>query len=252
MLKICAIASGSNGNCYYVGNSESAILVDAGISRKQILLRMEQKNLNPSILKAIFISHEHHDHCCGAKVLSKKLGIPVYVTPNTFHNCWKPHRPANTVFFNAGDTVKIGDFFIHTFSKKHDAADPCSFRVEYKHTNVGVFTDIGESCENIKYQLNKCHILFLESNYDEEMLWNGKYPEHLKARIDSEYGHLSNNQAKKLLENHHNPSLKLVILSHISQENNTPELVLSVFEEFKNQFNIEISNRHVAGEVFDF
>jgi len=250
MIEICAIASGSNGNCYYAGNENSAILVDAGISGKQALIRMEKRNLNPGKIKAIFISHEHNDHFRCVKAMSKKIGVPVYMTSVTLNGSWKHHRPKNIVLFNPGDIVTIDDIFVHTFLKKHDAAEPCSFRIEHNGVSVGVFTDIGEPCDNLKFHLKKCHALFLESNYDPEMLWAGSYPYYLKKRIDSEYGHLSNIQAKELLKEYQHPDLQILLLSHISQENNLPEIALSVFDEFKDKFRIEVTNRYDVGEVF--
>ena len=250
MIEICSIASGSNGNCYYVGNETTAILVDAGLSGKQVLIRMEKRNLNPNKIKAIFISHEHNDHFRCAKTLSKKIGVPVYMNSITLNNSWKHHRPKDIILFEPGDVITIDDTLVHTFLKKHDAAEPCSFRIEYKGLNVGVFTDIGDPCENLKYHLNKCQALFLESNYDEKMLWEGSYPYYLKKRIDSEYGHLSNIQARNLLKEHQHPDLQILLLSHLSQENNSPEIALSVFDEFKEKFKIEVTNRYEVGEVF--
>ncbi len=142
MLEICAIASGSNGNCYYVGNKNDAILIDAGISKKQILLRMKQRNLLHDKIKAIFISHEHSDHISGARVMSKRLNIPVYITPKTYNGAYKNQRPDYPKFFAPGDIVEIGEFSIHSFLKNHDASEPCSFRVQYRDKNIGVFTDI--------------------------------------------------------------------------------------------------------------
>jgi len=250
MIEICAIASGSNGNCYYVGNENTAILVDAGISGKQILIRMEQKNLNPNKVKAIFISHEHNDHFRCVKALSKKTGAPVYLTSQTLESSWKRHRPKDIILFKPGEIVAIDDISVHTFLKMHDAIEPCSFRIEHNGLSIGVFTDIGEPCENVINHLNKCQALFLESNYDEEMLWAGSYPYFLKKRITSEYGHLSNIQAKKLLKEHQNPALQIVLLSHLSQENNRPEIALSTFDEFKDKFRVEVTNRYEVGEVF--
>src|SRR5690606_38576491 len=149
MIEICAIASGSNGNCYYIGNNQDAVLIDAGISCRQVLLRMKDKGLDPAKLKAIIISHEHSDHMLGARVLEKKLNIPVYITARTFNSAYRNMQPAWPKYFAPGDEVKIGEFTIHSFSKNHDASEPCSFRIEYKNKNVGVFTDIGEPCNNV-------------------------------------------------------------------------------------------------------
>jgi len=249
MIELCAIASGSNGNCYYIGNEHQAILVDAGITARQIISRMRHKNLDPARVKAIFISHEHVDHTNGARVLSKKLNIPVYLTSRTFVAMFPRHKPMAPRFFEPGQEINVGLFRIHTFLKKHDAAEPCSFRVEYDGFHVGVLTDIGSQNENVVYHLNLCHALFLETNYDEKMLWEGKYPLPLKQRIASDHGHLSNDQAFDLVKNHSGNHLQVVFLSHLSAENNTLETAMDRFEELKHRFRIHLTSRNAPGEV---
>ncbi len=251
MIKICSIASGSNGNCYYVSNGDESILIDVGISRKQVLERMSSKGLDASKIKAIFISHEHTDHYRGVRVLSNKLSVPVYITQKTYEKSWHPNRPKSYRFFSPGDIINVGRFKIHSFLKNHDAVEPCSFRVEHNNTNVGVLTDIGSACDNVKKHLSLCDALFLESNYDEDMLFNGTYPQHLKVRVSSDKGHLSNKDAAKLLEEYHNENLKLVLLSHLSGENNKPEIALSAFDNLKNKFKIDIAGRNSISDVYE-
>jgi phosphoribosyl 1,2-cyclic phosphodiesterase len=250
MIEICAIASGSNGNCYYIGNSEDAILVDAGVSRRQVLERMSQRHLNPQKIKAILISHEHADHFRGVRVLSKKLGVPVYMTKKSWDKSWHPNRPSDVRLFEPGQIVEIGSFSIHTFLKNHDAAEPCSFRVEHAGVNVGVFTDIGKACNNVTSHIGLCQALFLESNYDEDMLWSGAYPWHLKVRVAGDNGHLSNKQAYELLDEFHHPELKVVYLSHLSQENNRPDLAAKAFSPFEGRFDVKVTNRFAASDVY--
>ena len=250
MLEICALASGSNGNCYYIGNQEDAILVDVGISRRQVMERMRVRGLDASKIRAVFISHEHADHFRGVRVLSKQLNVPVYMTVATFEKSWRPDRPAKIVNFEPGDVVDIGEFRIHTFSKQHDAAQPCSFRIEHEGTNVGVMTDIGEPCRNVMEHLSACNAVFLESNYDEDMLWNGSYPWYLKNRVASEYGHLSNNQAVELLKNYGSKHLEVVFLSHLSAENNRPEIALEAFSELNAKHSVRLTNRYAPAEIY--
>lgn len=250
MIEICALASGSNGNCYYIGNDRDAILVDVGISRRQVLNRMHERGLNASKVRGIFISHEHADHFRGVRVLSKHLDVPVFMTLNTFEKSWGPSRPANIVSFNPGDIVEVGDFKVHTFLKQHDAIQPCSFRVEHEGINVGVMTDIGEACENVKRHFSACQAVFLESNYDEDMLWSGAYPWHLKNRVASHVGHLSNKQAFELLNDFGTDELKAVFLSHLSADNNRPEIAMEAFEVLKTKFNVMLTNRYAPAEVF--
>lgn len=249
MLEVCAIASGSNGNCYYAGNSSDAVLIDAGISYRQFVKRMNEKGLDPDKVKAVFISHEHSDHIRGVRVLAKKLHVPVYITAKTYMAAYKNMRPDYPRFFNPGDVIETGGFRVHTFLKNHDASEPCSFRVEYNGKNVGVFTDIGEPCENVAAHLKHCDAVFLESNYDEDMLRNGSYPYYLKQRVASAQGHLSNIQALELLGSHAGNNLRHVFLSHLSAENNTPELALETFESVSHRFEIKLTSRTGPAEV---
>ncbi len=250
MVELCALASGSNGNCYYIGNHRDAVLVDAGITAKLILARMKKQNLEASKIKAIFITHEHSDHAMGARVLSKKLHIPVFLTSRTFVGMYPNQKPLGPRFFEAGQEIEVGSFRIHTFLKNHDAAEPCSFRIEHDGMHVGVFTDIGSACDNVRKHLEKCHALFLESNYDDTMLREGSYPWPLKQRILSDHGHLSNDQAFELLKNHSGSHLEVVFLSHLSAENNTPEKAISRFEELKEKYKIRLTSRHAPTDVF--
>lgn len=251
MLEICAIASGSNGNCYYIGNEKDAILIDAGISCKQIVSRMKERELNPAKVKAVFVSHEHSDHMRGVRGVSKKLNVPIYLTAKTFDGSYRNLRPDYPTFFTPGDEIRIGEFTVHTFLKNHDAAEPCSFRIQYREKNIGVFTDIGEPCVNVKSHLQKCNLLFLESNYDEKMLWEGSYPFFLKQRVASDVGHLSNMQAFDLLNNHSDGHLQCVFLSHLSKENNTPEIALKAMRELSGKFEVKLTSRFEAGEVYE-
>ncbi|MCD6354017.1 MAG: MBL fold metallo-hydrolase [Prolixibacteraceae bacterium] len=252
MLEICAIASGSNGNCYYIGNEKEAVLIDAGISGKQIIARMTERGLNPSKIGALFITHEHGDHIRGARGVTKKFQVPVYLTAKTHNKSYKNMRTDNPKYFIPGDEITIGDFTIFSFLKNHDAAEPCSFRIQYRNKNVGVFTDIGEACDNVKSNLQKCDTLFLESNYDEKMLRDGSYPYFLKQRIASGVGHLSNDQAFDLLEKYAGENLKCVFLSHLSKENNTPEKAAERMKSLSSKFEIKLTSRYEAGEVYRF
>jgi phosphoribosyl 1,2-cyclic phosphodiesterase len=250
MVEICALASGSNGNCYYIGNNEEAILIDAGLSFKQILRRIEANALDPKKIKAVFITHEHGDHIRGARVTGKKLDIPVYMTRGTFHSSFRTWRPISYIAVEDNVPVSVGMFTIYPVLKNHDAAEPTSFRIEYNGYSVGVFTDIGSPCDNVKNHLMQCHALFLETNYDQQLLKEGPYPYHLKVRIDSALGHLSNLQAFELLKENAHPQLQCVFLSHLSAENNRPELALNEFKSLENRFRIKLTDRFAAGEIY--
>jgi len=250
MLEICAITSKNNGNCYYIGNEKDAILIDAGISNKQIVQHMKDQNLNPLKVKAVFITHEHSDHLCGARVFGNRMHVPIYLTAKTWYGAYKNMRPDVPRFFNPGDTINVGDFTVHSFAKNHDASEPCSFRVHHNGKNVGVFTDLGEPCENVTHHLRMCDGLFLESNYDEKMLWEGSYPYFLKQRVASSVGHLSNKQAFDLLHSHSGDHLKCVFLSHLSKENNTLEIAYETMQLLTSKFEVKLTSRYEAGEVY--
>jgi phosphoribosyl 1,2-cyclic phosphodiesterase len=189
-LFVTALNSGSNGNCYYVGNQEEAVLVDAGISCRETEVRMKRLGLSMEKVKALFISHEHSDHVRGVRVLSKKYKLPIYITSGTLNNA--PLNPSNPLIVNLipYKTVKIGKLTITAFPKNHDALDPQSFIINYEDLCVGVFTDIGFPCEEVIKYFKGCHAIFLETNYDHEMLTNGNYPYYLKKRIVSDKVHL--------------------------------------------------------------
>ncbi len=249
MIEICALASGSNGNCYYIGNKEEAILIDAGIYYKKLIERLNDVGVDKSKIKAIFISHEHTDHIQGARSTSNKLNIPVYYTKKTFHKSYHKNKAQNFVIFEPGTPYNIGNIKIFPFSKQHDAVDPCSFRIEIDNKNIGVMTDIGTVDKILENEFSKCEAVFLESNYDEEMLQNGLYPYHLKERVRSSKGHLSNIQALKLIENFASPDLKTILLSHISAANNTHEIVKDVFHKLSDKYNILLTSRQKASEI---
>ena len=143
MIEICAIASGSNGNCYYVGNEVEAVLIDLGISTKQAVQRIVEKGIDLQKIKAVFVSHEHADHVRGVRVFSKRYNIPVYFTAQTYLKLSRRVQPNSPRFFKPGESISIGSITVHSFLKNHDAVEPCSFRIELNNKHIGVFTDIG-------------------------------------------------------------------------------------------------------------
>ncbi len=250
-LSFASLNSGSNGNCYYLSNGKDAILIDAGLSCKEIEKRMKSLGLSIHSIKAVFISHEHIDHIKGIEVLAKKYEIPVYITPPTFENSRCPIPNEQVVWMKNDDTMNIGNIKITAFSKFHDAADPTSFVVECNEIKVGVFTDIGQVCDNVKQYFQQCDAVFLEANYDREMLMNGHYPYSLKTRISGGNGHLSNDEALDLFLNHRTPKLKYLLLSHLSKENNDPELVKKLFELNSTNTEIIIASRYEPSLIYE-
>src|SRR6185436_19904194 len=249
-LRIASLNSGSNANCYYIGNNNEAVLIDAGLSCRETEKRIKRLGLDISLVKAIFITHEHDDHIAGLPVLSKKYRLPVYITNNTLRNCPFEMNPDLVVSFVHTQRVSIGELSILPFLKSHDANDPHSFIVSGNSVNIGVITDIGYACKHVIKHFKLCDAVFLESNYCEEMLSNGSYPVHLKKRISGRKGHLSNDQALELFLNHKPQNLQLLILSHLSQNNNHPDIVNKLFSQYANGIRVVIASRHQETELF--
>jgi phosphoribosyl 1,2-cyclic phosphodiesterase len=249
-LFISSLNSGSNGNCYYVGNQQEAVLVDAGISCRETETRMKRLGLSMSRVRAIFVSHEHTDHVRGIPVLAQKYNLPVYITPGTLKGC-RFRLPKNLIHsFTAHQPVSIGGLSVTAFPKLHDAAEPHSFVVRYNDIKVGVFTDIGAPCEQLTYHFKQCHAAFLEANYDEELLEKGRYPYYLKKRIRGGQGHLSNTQAVQFFTSHRPSYMSHLILSHLSQDNNCPKLVHQLFRQQAHGVEVIVASRHEETAIY--
>ena len=249
-LQISSLNSGSNGNCYYIGNEQEAVLVDAGISCRETEKRMAGLGLNMQKVKAIFISHEHTDHISGLPVLAKKYDLPVYISPATYANCGQQLPEHRRGWFTNNLPVTIGELHVTAFGKKHDAADANSFTIRCREITVGVFTDIGEPCKNVITHFKQCHAAFLESNYDDDMLENGRYPYYLKNRIRGAYGHLSNKQALEIFVNHRPGFMTHLLLAHLSRDNNDPALVQTLFDRHAGKTIISVASRYQASPVY--
>ncbi|MCC8409763.1 MBL fold metallo-hydrolase [Mucilaginibacter sp. UR6-1] len=247
-LYIAALNSGSNGNCYYVGNEHEAVLIDVGISCREVERRMARLGLQISKVKAIFISHEHSDHISGLSVLCRKYNIPVYITPGTMlHGRLMLDCVVN---FTGHQPINIGSLTITAFSKLHDAADPYSFVVTNSNITIGVFTDLGAVCANLTRYFKLCHAAFLEANYDEQMLDGGRYPYFLKRRISGGKGHLSNAQALQLFIEHRPPFMSHLLLSHLSKDNNCPDLALELFKQHAGDVHVAVASRYAETALY--
>jgi len=248
-LSFTSLNSGSNGNCYYIENQQDAILVDAGITCRETEKRLERLGLSMSKVRAIFVSHEHSDHIRGIPVIAKKYKLPVFITDGTLKMSGFSLEPHLLKTFKAHEAVQIGGLEITAFPKFHDAAEPHSFIISCNGVNVGVFTDIGTPCEHVIRYFSSCHAAFLEANYDEEMLENGRYPHHLKVRISGELGHLSNKQALELFCTN-GTHMSHLLLSHLSRDNNNPDLVLELFKSRSQGTEIIVASREMESKVY--
>lgn len=249
-LYITSLNSGSNGNCYYIGNENEAVLVDAGISCREIEKRMQRLGLTMQKVKAIFVSHEHTDHIRGIPALAKKYQLPVYITEAALFNCGFILDKNLVNHFIAHEPIVTGSLATVAFPKLHDASDPYSFIATCNGIKVGVFTDIGAPCSHVISHFKDCHAAFLEANYDDEMLAKGNYPFYLKKRITSEKGHLSNKQALELFKNHKPSFMSHLLLSHLSKNNNCPRLVQKVFDENAEGVKIIVASRFEETAVY--
>lgn len=249
-LFTASLNSGSNGNCYFIGNGTEAVLVDVGISCREVEKRMARLQLSITQVKAIFISHEHTDHISGVEVLSRKYRLPVYITPSTLRNCRLQLEEELIRPFIAAQPITIEGLAITAFKKFHDASEPHSFVVEGNGVKIGVFTDIGTCCDKVVHYFKQCHAVYLEANYDDEMLENGHYPYYLKKRISGDKGHLSNAQALALFRQHKPEFMNYVFLSHLSRDNNSPHLVKEMFEKSASNTQIVVASRYNETEVY--
>lgn len=249
-LHITSLNSGSNGNCYYIANDNEAVLVDAGISCRETEKRMFRLGLSMENVKAIFISHEHTDHVKGLCNLAAKYHLPVYVTSGTLKGCRFNLREDLIRPLYSNQPINVGRLTIIGFPKIHDASEPHSFVISCGSTKVGVFTDIGIACQTLIYHFKQCNAAFLEANYDDDMLSRSAYPYFLKQRISGGRGHLSNKQALDIFINNRPKFMSHLLLSHLSKDNNNPELVLDLFNQHAGGTEIVVASRNEETNVF--
>ena len=228
-MRLCSIASGSSGNCIYVGSEETHVLVDTGISGKRIEQGLNQLELTGRDIDAILVTHEHSDHISGLGVMARRYHIPVYTTGGTADAISRMKNMKNLPEDTFHEIVEDQDFHIrdltiHPFSIPHDAAQPVGYRIAYGNKKVGICTDLGVYNDYTVECLKGMDALLLEANHDVKMLQVGPYPYYLKQRILGERGHLSNENSGKLLCRILHDKLQAIVLGHLSKENNLPEL----------------------------
>jgi len=248
---VCPLASGSKGNSLFVSCCNTSFLVDAGLSGIEVQRRLNAVEANPEGLCAIIITHEHTDHVKGAGILSRRFDIPVYITKKTYQAAKNLGKIEDLRFFECGTPFHLDQIQVNPFSISHDASDPAGFALEYKDHKIGIATDLGIATNLVKDHLKNSDILYLESNHDPDMLVNGPYPWHLKQRIKSRTGHLSNMDARNLVSELKTDTLKHVILAHLSEENNCPEKAFNEVAKSLNGSNIElhVATPHKAGKI---
>ena len=226
-MRFSVLASGSSGNACYVETDHTKIIIDAGLSGRELARRLALIAVDPAAIDALVITHEHSDHIKGVGPLSRRFDIPVYINGPTLKKGMKTlGNLSRPVHLQTGQTINIHDLVIETFTKCHDAADPMGLVLASNGQRLGIVTDLGRSTPVVEDRIKDCRALVLEFNHDEDMLARGPYPLELKRRIKGQDGHLSNSQAAKLLGNIAHDELNVVVLAHISDKNNAPEKAL--------------------------
>lgn len=223
-MRVCLLASGSKGNSLYMEAGKTRLLVDAGLSARELQSRLAAVGVEAGTLHAILISHEHTDHIRGAGTLSRRFKIPVVASDVTAAALRTLIGKTELCEFTTGETIGFRDLQIETFPITHDAVDPAGFVVASSEGRIGVATDLGVATRLVQDRLADCRALVLEANHDEQMLMDGPYPWHLKQRIRSRHGHLSNSDSAQLLSELLHDGLEGIFLAHLSETNNDPAL----------------------------
>jgi phosphoribosyl 1,2-cyclic phosphodiesterase len=226
-LKLCVLASGSSGNCTFIGTEKTRILIDAGLSARRTAERLAEIGESPEAINAICVSHEHGDHIAGIRVLQKNYGMPVYANAGTFEMIGGDIKGAR---FTTGSPFSVGDFSIHPFPIPHDANDPVGFIFSAGSLKVGIATDIGMVTNALRERLRKCHVVVIEANHDETLLHEADRPWSLKQRIRGNQGHLSNRTAAALMAEIAGEGLEHLFLAHLSSDCNSPHHARTTFE----------------------
>ena len=253
-MEICILNSGSSANSTLVKTDETSILIDAGLSGKETIRRLKEKNLDANNLSGILVSHGHRDHINGVGVLARRFNVPVITNRRTYSEIYPivgdlpKHR-----FIRTGAKFEIGDISVETFSISHDSQDPMAFVLKTNKTKIAHLTDLGVFTDAILKKIRDSDIIVIESNHDLDMLIHGSYPEHLKRRILGPKGHLSNIAAANALVEAVGSKTNHIILAHLSENNNEPELVQSTVSEILDEeglsdIDLIIASRYEAME----
>jgi phosphoribosyl 1,2-cyclic phosphodiesterase len=255
-LKLCLLASGSKGNSIFIESGETRLLVDAGCSGREICQRLACIGIDPATLDAILVSHEHGDHVSGVGTLARRLKIPVMISYPTLAASRKLFSKTSLIEFESGYSFSFRDLHVDPFPITHDASDPVGFIIEGNEGRIGVATDLGIATRLVKEKLKRCRALVIEANHDEEMLLNGPYPWHLKQRIRSRHGHLSNSESVELLEDILHEELEGLFLAHLSEVNNDPQLPFAAVSTLLGSQNrcapcLIVGNQYQASQMLE-
>lgn len=254
-IKAISLQSGSNGNCIFVEAGGVRLLFDAGISGVQAERRLATRGVDIRTVDALIVSHDHADHMRSAGVYQRKYKVPIRVTRKTLdagHRRLRLGSLFDVTSFAAGEALELNGVRVHSLPTPHDAADGLAFVVEHAGRRLGVLTDLGHPFKELGETVATLDAVFIESNYDPEMLENGPYPWRLQQRIRGLNGHLSNADAAELLRRHATPRLKWAALAHLSENNNTPQVALETHRELLGQsFPLVMTSRYEVSEVWE-
>ncbi len=265
-MRFESIASGSSGNCIYIGSDSAHILIDAGVSRKRTAQALEEAGIRLGELDAIFITHEHSDHIAGLPVIANSTDIPIYATEGTIERLRAMPQmakidPDRYQVVKADGKVRLKDLKIEPMRISHDAADPVAYRVMCGRRKACVCTDLGCYDDYTAECLKGSDVLLLEANHDVNMLQAGRYPYPLKQRILGRRGHLSNMSSGQLLAKVLNDHMRAIFLGHLSKENNLPELayetvrveLLSVQDMYRpDELPIRVAQRETSSALLEW
>ena len=257
MYGFCPLASGSSGNSIYFGSKKTKILIDLGISVKELKKRLNEIDVKIEEIQAILITHDHMDHIAGLKTLINNYDIPIITNSETAKGIYSLLKiEPRFKIFTTGEEFEFEDLKVFPFSIQHDTLDPVGYIIEFDDIKIGFCTDLGFVTTLVKNALIKCNYLYLESNHDVNMLLSSNRPEYLKKRILSRQGHLSNDESNNLLQKLLHPNLKHIFLAHLSEECNSQEkaykLVQELLEKNNNKTKLSIAYQDKVSEKVFF
>ncbi|HIJ82095.1 MAG TPA: MBL fold metallo-hydrolase [Desulfuromonadales bacterium] len=237
-MKICSLASGSKGNCLYLETGDTRVLVDAGLSLRETVLRMERVGIDPAGIHAVLVTHEHIDHIRSAGSFARKYKVPVLASHLVHSKASKHIHKTDVKEFESGIQLTFRDLQIDPVRLTHDSCDPVGFVIDSREGRAASMTDFGIVTRLITEKLRGCRVINLESNHDVDMLMNGPYPWELKQRIKSRHGHLSNEDSLALLHDLAHERLTVLVMAHLSEVNNHPEHVARSTQSFLHSQNV--------------
>ncbi|MBZ0274025.1 MBL fold metallo-hydrolase [bacterium] len=258
-FSIQSLASGSGGNAYVITADSTRLLVDAGLSARQITLRLATAGIAPESIDGVLLTHEHHDHICGIPVLSRRFRYRTWAIEEAATSpyrrgprlCDEPGVAITPI--SASEAFTIGGISIRPFSVSHDAIDPVMFTFDYAGRRIALCTDLGIVTRLVRERIREANVLVVESNHDVQMLEDGPYPRDVKRRVRGKFGHLSNEEAQELVRDVAHPGLHTVVLGHLSETNNTPKIAASgmrhVLDEILPDCRLLVAAQHEIGEA---